>query len=376
MSRHICTIIAKNYLSFARALNASFLQHHPDGRCYVLIIDEFDGYIDPSQENFEVVSINDLDIKNFNQFCFKYNVTELATAVKPKFLEHILINNDIERLLYLDPDILVTFSLKNLYEILDRSDVILTPHLDKDYPNDGLMPNDSHIMKSGIFNLGFIGIRKCENVLDFLKWWDNKLFDKCIIDPCSGYFVDQKFIDLAMVLFPNITVIYETGYNVAYWNIHSRTIHRKNSKWLCNEGPLYFYHFSNYKPEKPNVLSGYQTRFSLKNMPQLCDLFMFYTNLLNQNGYEMSRNWPYSYMHYSNGKIIKDVDRKVYRKQLSTEPLENPFNRELWPIKLKINVLKQRIINLIIKSLNTPNSVLTEFFFKYISTKFTGTFTR
>ncbi len=35
-----CTIIAANYLSYARVLADSFLAHHPDGAFTVLVIDD------------------------------------------------------------------------------------------------------------------------------------------------------------------------------------------------------------------------------------------------------------------------------------------------------------------------------------------------
>jgi len=52
----ICTIIAKNYLAHARVLTASFLEHHPAGRCYVLVIDEHTGYFDATAERFTLVT--------------------------------------------------------------------------------------------------------------------------------------------------------------------------------------------------------------------------------------------------------------------------------------------------------------------------------
>src|SRR4051794_34000700 len=113
--RAICTIIAKNYLAQARVLCASFLRHHPGGKCYVLIVDAIDGYFDPEDEPFEVVRLSDLAIANVGSFCFKYTVLELSTAVKPFLLRHLLAKHGIERILYLDPDILVTSSLDELF---------------------------------------------------------------------------------------------------------------------------------------------------------------------------------------------------------------------------------------------------------------------
>jgi hypothetical protein len=57
-----CTIVAKNYLSFARVLARSFHAHHPDLPFFVLLADEVDGYFDPAQEPFQLIPFCDLDI--------------------------------------------------------------------------------------------------------------------------------------------------------------------------------------------------------------------------------------------------------------------------------------------------------------------------
>lgn len=352
---NICTIIAKNYVSFARTLSQSFLNLHPNGKCYVLIIDEFDDYIDVSHENFEIIRPVDLNIPRLLEFCFKYNITELSTAFKPFLLSYLFKSNDIDKIIYLDPDILITHSLNNLYDELEITDIILTPHLDTDYPDDGLLPDDSHIMRSGIYNLGIIGLRKCENVDNFLKWWRHKLYDKCVINHKIGYFVDQKFIDLAIVLFPNITPINDKGYNVAYWNIHSRKIHMNENVWMCNDGVLYFYHFSNFKPENPNQISGHQNRFRLQDLPGLHDLFLMYRDLLYQNGYDTTKHWLYSYNYYNNGKAISDIDRIVYRKMVCNNVIVNPFSLNNHTLRLRINIFKSKIIQKMISLLRVFN---------------------
>ena len=50
---HACTIVSKNYLSYARVLARSFLDHHPGGRFFVLLVDRIDGHFDASAEPFE-----------------------------------------------------------------------------------------------------------------------------------------------------------------------------------------------------------------------------------------------------------------------------------------------------------------------------------
>jgi len=322
----ICTIIAKNYIAFARALCSSFLRLHPKGRCHVLIIDDYQGYIDPAKEDFEIVGLKALGIQDLEKFCFRYNVIELATACKPFLLDFLLAHGLVGKLLYMDPDILITNPLDNLYDMLDGSDIIVTPHLDQDYPDDGLMPDDSIVMTHGIFNLGFIGIKKCENSLRFLEWWQEKLYNKCLIDYKRGYFVDQKFMDLAVTLFRNITIVTEPGYNVSYWNLHSRKIGCVGDEWKCNDGRLYFYHFSNFKPEDPDIMSTYQNRFNLADMPDLRQLYHSYARIVRESGYSGTRTWPYTFNYFSNGEPINNPIRKLYRMDRRLKEISDPFD--------------------------------------------------
>ena len=53
---NVCTIIAKNYVAHARVLAESFREHHPEGTCYALVVDDADGYIDADAEPFELVT--------------------------------------------------------------------------------------------------------------------------------------------------------------------------------------------------------------------------------------------------------------------------------------------------------------------------------
>jgi hypothetical protein len=344
----VCTIIAKNYLAFARTLCNSFLEQHPEGKCFVLVIDSHEGYIDPGTERFQVVRVEELRIQGLKELCFRYNITELSTALKPFLIEHLLRNTPAQKVLYLDPDILVTAPLHHLYEELDRWDVILTPHLDKDYPEDGLFPDDSHVLRSGIYNLGFIGMRKCGNVFDLLAWWRGKVSEKCVIDHGRGYFVDQRFIDLATTLFRNIAPVLDPGYNVAYWNLHSRAVGVQEGRWTCGEGPLYFFHFSDYKPEYPDEISGHQTRFALADLCDLRALFDLYRCRLIENDYSETRKWPYTYGYFEDGSKVNDLFRKIYRISKTARRNGNPFDRSGYTAGIRMLLPVTSIIHVLL----------------------------
>lgn len=312
----MCTIIAKNYVAFARTLAQSFRSFHPEYKVYVLIVDDFDGYINPAAEAFEIVKLTDLGIPNLPGFCFKYDVKELCTAAKAHLLDYLIREKSVRELLYLDPDILVTGPLDGMYDQLGSADIVLTPHLDTDYPDDDLLPDDGYILRAGQFNLGFIGVNASENARSFLNWWKPKLYKKCVVDLSSGYFVDQKFIDFVPLFFKNFVIERDAGYNAAYWNLHSRQLSEENGAWRCNDGPLYFFHFSGYTPESTAISSHIPSslaRHRLSNQRKLGDLFAEYRNLLIGNGYQETSAWPYSFASFKTGEPIPDNLRIYYR---------------------------------------------------------------
>jgi hypothetical protein len=80
----VFTIISKNYLPYARVLMKSFSDHHPGVRRIVILADRNVGHFDSSKEDFEVIEVENLGIRDFTSLAFKYNILELNTAVKPK----------------------------------------------------------------------------------------------------------------------------------------------------------------------------------------------------------------------------------------------------------------------------------------------------
>jgi hypothetical protein len=329
-SKAMCTIVAKNYIAQARTLCESFSSFHPDCKIYVLIVDDFRGYLTPSAEAFEIIGLNDLRIPNLRSFCFKYNVTELCTAAKPFLLEHLAREKAIAQLLYLDPDILVTNPLDHLYNILERSDIVLTPHIETDFPEDGLQPDDGAMFRTGIFNLGFIGIRDSNETRLFLDWWKGKLYNKCAVDFQRGYFVDQKFMDLGSVIFKNVHIEKGVGCNVAYWNLHSRHIEKKDGTWTCNGGPLYFFHFSGYQQSDPERLTYHVSketaRHRISDKPEVKKLFLEYRERVDKNDYAAVHSWPYTFATFSNGVPIPYQYRRLYRDNLrEMEAYGDPF---------------------------------------------------
>jgi hypothetical protein len=249
-------------------------------------------------------------------------------------LDYLIRKKSIEKMLYIDPDVLITAPLKQLYEKLEFYDIVLTPHLDTDYPDDGLLPDDGIILRAGVFNLGFIGVNSSENAASFLSWWKSKLYNGCVVDIANGYFVDQKFIDFAPIFFGNLFIEKDTGYNVAYWNLHSREISRNNGTWLCNGRPMYFFHFSGFTLESSEIsdyIPGDVSRHRFSNRLDLGPLFNEYKELLLQNGHRTAGAWPYTFAYFTTGEAIPAELRIQYRnsKQRSYgDPFKSQFLKD------------------------------------------------
>lgn len=290
----ICTIIAKNYVPFARVLATSFSEHHPEGTCSVLVIDDLDGYLDPDQEPFELITPDVLAIPEFDRMTIDYDVLELSTAVKPFLLRHLL-SGQAEPITYLDPDIEIFEELHEVDELAREHGIVLIPHLTAPLPRDGKRPSDWDILLAGTYNLGFITLANAPHVDQLLDWWSERMATDCIVDPEAGQFVDQRWIDLVPNLVPDVAVLRDPGYDVAYWNLPTRELQKDGDGYRVDGRPLRFFHFSGFDPRRPDELSKHQDRLDPSEDAALGDVCRSYAKKLLAAGYADARRWPYSY---------------------------------------------------------------------------------
>lgn len=293
---------------------ASLIKVHPEYKLYLCLADRLDGYFDPAAEPYAIVEAERLGIPNFGDFTLRYDIMEFNTAVKPFMFRWLFNNTDLDAVIYLDPDIQVFSRFDRLESMLsDGASVVLTPHITQPV-EDGKKPNDYTFLQTGVFNLGFIAIRRCDERLAFIDWWGRRLLKQCVVDLQACLFVDQKWCDLAPCLLDNLKILRVVGYNVAYWNLAQRKISKaKNGQWLVNQSPLIFFHFSGVNPLDIYLVSKHQDRFSWKDIPDAQPLFRGYNDALMQAGWKESSNWPYAFDEMFGWKKIHRVVRMLYR---------------------------------------------------------------
>ncbi|MEO7935651.1 MAG: glycosyltransferase family 4 protein [Dokdonella sp.] len=309
----IFTICSNNYVPMAKVLLESASRHHPEATLYLCLADE--PLVD---ENFypdgcTVVRGDALDIPDFRDFAFRYDVMEFNTALKPFMFRHVLARGH-RGVIYLDPDIEIFSPLKPVLDLIDQgASFVFTPHLTKPAEID-TYPDDLGIMRAGIYNLGFLGVGASEETDRILRWWSRKLRFDCINDQERGIFVDQKFMDLVPGFAEGARVLRNTACNVAYWNLSQRDLSEEGEVWHVDGRPLCFFHFSGIDVRKPTWLSKHTKAFrNADRSPALEHLMQHYVARLLENGHGTIPNATYSYARFASGTPIPASARKMYR---------------------------------------------------------------
>lgn len=337
----VSTSICANYIPKAKVLATSLKHHNPDV-FFVLCLIERTIHLAACDPIFDaVITARELGIKNFESFMFKYFLVEASTAVKGYLFKELLRRYPREdEFVCLDPDILVTGPFVELSEIIKAHNIILTPHLCKPEESEDLeaiMDNEICSLQHGVFNLGFLAIKRSEESRRFVDWWTSRLHKFCYADIPRGLWTDQRWIDLAPCFF-NVFIFKHPGYNVAPWNLSQRHITQNDKGELFVNGyPLRFFHFTGFDSGANEAMI--RKYCPNKNSP-VYGLRDQYIELCNRYGQTELERIPWSYNFYSNGKKIKRDHRIAYRTNMKLrEKFKGPFNVEASPSFYKLSKL-------------------------------------
>jgi hypothetical protein len=293
----VLTVATNNYLPLAKCLGDSVLRHNPEYRFVIGLVDKpHPRMAELDLSRFEIVPLEDVGIPDLDRLVKNYTIVEFATALKPFYLEYLLNNGARETVVYLDADCLVFSSLQDTVNRLEGCNIILTPHVcqaEQRRPTQ-LRPLGNFYLQTGIYNLGFIGVRNSPETRRFLSWWQDRLWMHCLRRPEIGLFYDQLWINAAPIFFEGVLIDKNPGLNVAYWNLGERNITASPNGYVVNgAAPLVFFHFSGFKRHK--------VRGDSEEMKQLCEL---YSGLLEENKHTLFADIEWYY----------EGERRAYRR--------------------------------------------------------------
>lgn len=334
----VFTSITLNYLPKAKILAKSLRKFHPDWKFHLVISDRIpedkrEKFQDElSQNQFDrVVWVEELAVPDIHSWIFKHTVVELCTAVKGIYLQQ-LAKEGSEKIMYIDPDIVVFNDLSPLNKLLDKYGILLIPHL-LDFTDNPQSIHDNEIagtMRHGTFNLGFLGINsKLKDGKRFTDWWGKRLLDYCYADYDQGLFTDQKWCDLVPSFFENSHIVHDPGYDVASWNLDCREVsfNKQGQLTINDKYPLRFYHFTGYDSGAGiNVVSLLTSSGSNTVVREIWD---WYIRQLHENGHDEFGKAQCYFDTFDNGTKITKEMHLLYRQNPDLQKtFKNPYATE------------------------------------------------
>jgi hypothetical protein len=325
-----CTIVAQNYLPQALALYASVRMREPGRLLVILVIDGVRQDLEVGRPDLRVVSNDVLGLppREVLDLATIYDVVELSTAVKPLLLKSLL--REFEQVVYLDPDTYIVTPLAELEDLVDRHNVVLTPHVLEPIPPGKSFASEVNSLTVGVHNLGFCAVGR--GSIPFLDWWWSHLERECLIYPLLGMFVDQKWTDIGAVMFDAYSLRHY-GYNVGHWNLHERSIHLVDGSLMLDRvhEPLRLFHFSGFDPKDPEAVSVRQN-VSLRDKglrsAALDDLGREYAGVVLAAQASLGSIPAYGFATDLSGKPLTKRIRRTFRKDLivgKAGSLPSPF---------------------------------------------------
>ena len=299
---YIFTICSNNYLGQAIALGNSVNSQNPEYKFSIFLCDEKSELIDYSLIKHNIIEIGIIEPRIY-ELAKKYNIIELNTAVKPKIFQYIFEITGVNKAMYLDPDIFVYNSLSGLERELNTNSTLLTPHIFNSIPHDGKTPSENTFLNYGIYNLGFLALKRDDNTKQLLNWWKNITYNICFIQPANGIFVDQLPMNMAPLFFSGVKIITDVGYNMAPWNLHERRLEQTNNEYIVNGNTtLKFYHFSSFNFDSLELPNHYN-RYNLAERSDLLVIYQNYQNELIQCKFQMYKTVPCVFVKIRNQEI-------------------------------------------------------------------------
>ncbi len=327
----VFTIVAKNYLSFALTLGDSLIQQDKNLDFYIFIVDDLAGVPTELATKYKTIIVNETIVPSHLEMAFKYNVTEYSTAIKPYVFNSLFHKNEYEKIIYSDPDIYFYQSPNNIYNLLENDFCILTPHILDVATAHKSEATDVGLLFAGIFNLGFIALRKCDDATVLLNWWQQRLRDYCYGDRMESLHTDQKWIDFVPSLFrKGVHITDNKGFNIAYWNIHERELFEDNNQLKVatkEDIGVTFLHFSGNNPL--NILVNKQCKnLDINNYPVWKKYILEYGKKVIGNEFATLIKLPYTFNTFENGDTVSILHRRMFRKLQElkkTSTYANPF---------------------------------------------------
>jgi hypothetical protein len=335
-----CTSVCLNYLSKTKVLAKSLKKHMPQSKLVVCLLEKsLPSHLIEDTDFDEIVLAKDLGCANYETILFKYNQYEAACACKGQLLTYVYKKYKNEQFFsYIDSDIQVFTPFEEVFSAFKTHSIVFTPHYNESPKNTDTIWGENAeilILRVGIINGGFIGIKRSKEAEDFLDWWSARLKNYAFNDANEGLFTDQRWLTAALILFEKIYVLKHDGYNIAFWNINQRSITMDNGKYFSNNAPFRFFHFSTIHYLRENLPD---------DNPTVSTLVHQYLTLWDEYKSIYPTNVEWSYNFFENGELINEQSRLAFRYNPNLEAyITDPYSLSNYDIRRLNKKMKRRV---------------------------------
>ena len=321
----LATLCTRSYLPFARALVNSIHQQHPDIPVVLLVVDLDDGDETPIEDrggHVTIVSGRELDVPKFDYMALKYSAIDLCCALKPYLVNHVIRTTNTARILFMDADIYVFAPLTEMLDRLESSNFVVIPHTVKPIPHPDRFwekPTLGDLFNAGVLNAGMFGLTVNDESAAFIDTWED------LVSAPGAFWVsgqmEQHSFNWVTSFAPRVHVLRNLAYNVAYWNLHDRSLRSLklddeggHESWTIDGKPLVAFHFSGFSLNRPSSLSFHDLRHSIYLLPSVANLLRYYSERLIENGADDSWDTDYVFNQFPSGIPIDKEMRDIFKE--------------------------------------------------------------
>jgi glycosyltransferase involved in cell wall biosynthesis len=320
----VVSVCSRNYLYLARTAIAAWRRHHPGMAAFLGIVD-WDGEEPLAVEGATLLacSLPEIGGEGFDYLALKYDAFELCAAMKPYVLDHVLRHTRFGKIVFLDADVHTFAPFERLLAELDRHDFVVTPHTLAPLPHSERFwerPTLGDIAFAGPLNSGLFGLRATAPAQAFLHVWRDLVTRPGAFMPELGGQTEQNAFNWVSSFVDEVRVLRDTAYNVAYWNLHDRSLRfaglddpSREDSWTVDGKPLVAFHFSGYSLAGPYTLSRHDRRHSLYVLPSVARLTELYAERLRENGAADDMRRRYRFDAFPSGIAVDERMRRIWK---------------------------------------------------------------
>ena len=213
---------------------------------------------------------------------------ELCVRLKPAALAALL-DEGHSAVLFLDPDQWVLGDLEPLWAAIERSAIVLTPHLTAPVA----AGRERMLLRAGTHNAGALGVSDRPAARAMLAWWAERL-DAANHDRVDeGAYYDQRWLDLVPSLFDGVEVLRDERFNVGHWNLPER-----------DAADVRLLHASGFDPERPRTVTGHDPRLDELEATRVAALLERYAEALLAAGAREAAALPWGWSRFADGTPV------------------------------------------------------------------------